>query len=62
MEESYVGKVFEAEEEIKDSARIKVGGIYWTAVNKSEKILIGQKFQIVGIDGNKLIIKSLGEE
>lgn len=62
MEETYIGKIFEATEEINETARIKVAGIYWTAINKDSKIVIGQKFQIIGIDGNKLNIKGLGEE
>lgn len=62
MEETYIGKIFEATEDIKEVAKIKVGGIYWTAINKSDSISLGQKFQITGIDGNKLIIKGLGEE
>lgn len=62
MEETYIGKVFEATEEIKETGRIKVSGIYWAAVNKENTIKVGQKFQITGIDGNKLIIKGLGEE
>ena len=33
-------------------ARIKIGGIYWTGVNRGETILKGEKFKIVEIEGN----------
>ena len=64
MEESYIGKVFKAEDDIVDMARIKVGGIYWTGVNKNhrEKISKGDSFKIVGIEGNKFIIEECEEE
>ena len=62
MEESYIGKVFEATEDIEETSMIKVGGVYWTAVNKGKKIEKGHKFQVTGIDGNKLDIKGLEEE
>lgn len=57
MEETYIGKVFEADKEIKDKAQFKVGGEYWTIVNKGEIINAGDKFEIVGIDGIKLIVQ-----
>lgn len=64
MEESYLGKVFKAEEDIVDIARIKVGGIYWTGVNKNHSVKIskGDTFKIVGIEGNKFIIEECEEE
>ena len=64
MEESYIGKVFKAQDDIVDIARIKVGGIYWTGVNKnhSEKISKGNYFKIVGIEGNKFIIEECEKE
>lgn len=62
MEETYIGKVFIAEEDIEETGRVKVGGNYWTAENVGKKILKGQKFQVTGIDGNKLTIKLLREE
>ena len=62
MEETYIGKVFIAEEDIIDLARIKVGGIYWTGVNRGDKILKGNKYTIIGIEGNKFIIESVKEE
>ena len=57
MEETYIGKIFEADKEIKDKAQVKVGGEYWTVINNDEIIRIGDKFQITGIDGIKLTVK-----
>jgi membrane protein implicated in regulation of membrane protease activity len=62
MEETYVGKEFIAEGDIEETTRLKVSGIYWTGCNKGDKIKKGQKFKIVGISGNKLIIKGIEEE
>ena len=62
MEETYIGMEFVAEDDIEGNTRIKVAGIYWTGINHGEKIVKGQKFQITGVEGNKLIIKGIGEE
>lgn len=62
MEEEYIGKTFIASEDIDYRYRFKVSGIYWTGKNKGEKILKGQKFQVVGIEGNKLVIEGIREE
>ena len=62
MEEEYIGKTFIASEDIDYRYRFKVSGIYWTGENKGEKILKGQKFQLVGIEGNKLVIEGIREE
>lgn len=62
MEETYIGKEFLAEEEIEKTARFKVGGIYWTGKNDGGKINKGEKFKVIGIQGNKLLIKGLREE
>lgn len=61
MEETYIGKVIVAKEDIFDLARIKVGGIYWTGVNRGDIIKKGQKFTVVGLEGNKFIIEGLKE-
>ena len=60
MEETYIGMELVADEDIETQARIKVKGIYWTGINHEDKILKGQKFQITGVEGNKLTIKGLG--
>ena len=62
MEETYIGKVFESDKEIKDKTLFKVGGEYWTVVNNGEVIKAGDKFQIIGIDGIKFIIKKYTNE
>ena len=62
MEETYIGKTFTAEKDIEETGEVKVGGNYWTTENVGKKILKGQKFQVTGIDGNKLIIKVVMEE
>ena len=62
MEEEYIGKTFIASEDIDYRYRFKVSVIYWTGENKGEKILKGQKFQVVGIEGNKLVIEGIREE
>lgn len=62
MEETYVGKEFIADENIEKTTRLKVGGIYWTGCNEGTPIKKGQKFKIVGVEGNKLMIKGFEEE
>ena len=62
MEEEYIGRVFVAEEDVDDRYRFKVSGIYWTGENKGEKILKGQRFRVIGIEGNKLVIEGIKEE
>lgn len=64
MEETYIGRVFTAEEDSAPNStiRIKVGGIYWAAENKGKTILSGNKFKVVGIEGNKLAIKLIEGE
>lgn len=62
MEEGYIGKRIQAEEDIIDIARIKVGGIYWTGVNRGTIIHKGENYEITGIEGNKFIIKSVKNE
>lgn len=57
MEEEYIGMTVTADQDIAESGRMKVGGIYWTVVNSGDKINKGEKVKIVGIKGNKLIIK-----
>ncbi|MDU5111602.1 MAG: NfeD family protein [Clostridium sp.] len=61
MEETYIGRVMEAEEDIKDKAKAKVDGIYWTVLNHGDEIKKGEYFKIIGIDGIKLTIKKEGE-
>lgn len=62
MEESYIGRVMQAEKDITNKAQIKVGGEYWTAINEGEIIHLGERFIIIGIEGIKLKIKKIQED
>ena len=62
MEETYIGKEFLAQEDIDKTSRFKVGGIYWTGKNDGAMIKKGEKFKIIGIEGNKLLIEGLRED
>lgn len=57
MEETYIGRVMTANEDIVEKSKIKVDGIYWTIYNKGRKIIKGEQFIITGIEGNKLVVK-----
>lgn len=57
MEEEYIGRTFTAEEDIDKRGRVKVEGIYWTVENEGSLIEKGEKASIIGIKGNKLVIK-----
>lgn len=57
MEENYIGRVMKAEEDIKDRAKIKIDGIYWTIQNSGDEIKRNERFKIIGIEGIKLIAK-----
>jgi membrane protein implicated in regulation of membrane protease activity len=56
-EQGYIGRRLTADEEITEKARVKVDGIYWTVQKVGEDIKKGDKVQIVGLKGNKLLIK-----
>ena len=56
MEQTYIGKVMVANEDMGETSKIKVSGIYWTAYNKGKVIEKGQEYIITGIEGNKLIV------
>ena len=56
MEQTYIGKEMIATEDMKETSKIKVSGIYWTAYNKGKEIKKGEKFIITGIEGNKLVV------
>lgn len=62
MEEEYIGRIFTADEDIGFRGRIKFEGIYWTVENDGDRIEKGQKAKIVGISGNKLLVKKVREE
>jgi membrane protein implicated in regulation of membrane protease activity len=57
MEEEYIGRTITAEEDIDKRGRVKVEGIYWTVENEGDLIEKGESAKIIGIKGNKLVIK-----
>lgn len=57
MEESYIGRIFTAEEDIERVGRIRVSGIYWGIINDGNKIRKGEKFKVTAIKGIKLVIR-----
>ncbi|MBP1864418.1 membrane protein implicated in regulation of membrane protease activity [Clostridium tetanomorphum] len=59
MEEGYIGRELLMEEDIEEKSMIKLDGIYWTVKNQGEPIVKGDKVKIIGIEGNKLIIKKI---
>lgn len=61
MEQTYIGRTMIAEEDMGETSKIKVSGIYWTAYNKGKVINKGEQYTITGIEGNKLIV-SLKED
>lgn len=56
MEEAYIGKEFTLEEKIDLKAKIKFQGIYWTVKNVGKPLEKGDVVQVIGIEGNKLLI------
>lgn len=56
MEEGYIGTEFIITKDIDIKANIKFQGIYWTVKNVGKPLLKGDLVQIIGIEGNKLLI------
>lgn len=56
MEESYIGRIFTADEDIENEALLKIDGIYWTVKNDGQHVVKGEKIQIKRIEGNKIIV------
>lgn len=52
-----VGHSFIAEMEIYDSAQHKINGIYWNLKNIGEPLQPGDRFSVLKIEENKLIIR-----
>lgn len=57
QEEEYIGRKITLEDDVIDRGKAKLEGIYWTVENEGEPIKKGEKAEIIGIKGNKLIIK-----
>ncbi|MBZ9688836.1 NfeD family protein [Clostridium estertheticum] len=56
MEEAYIGTEFTITKDIDIKASIKFQGIYWTVKNVGKPLTKGDLVQIIGIEGNKLLI------
>ena len=56
MEEAYIGKEFTLTEDIDEKGNIKFQGIYWTVKNVGKPLKKGDLVQVIGIEGNKLLI------
>jgi len=56
MEEGYIGKEFTITKDIDVKANIKFQGIYWTVKNVGKPLVKGDLVQVIGIEGNKLLI------
>lgn len=59
MEQSYIGKKLTIDEDIEDSSLIKFEGIYWTFKTISGPLKKGTRVEIIGIEGNKIVIKKI---
>lgn len=57
MEESYIGRELNVDEDVIVKAKAKIDGIYWTIKNVGEPVKKGDKVEIIGIEGNKLVVK-----
>ncbi|MBU3144145.1 NfeD family protein [Clostridium sp. CF012] len=56
MEEAYIGTEFTITKDIDVKANIKFQGIYWTVKNVGKPLMKGDLVQVIGIEGNKLLI------
>jgi len=56
MEEGYIGTEFTITKDIDVKANIKFQGIYWTVKNVGKPLVKGDIVQVIGIEGNKLLI------
>ena len=57
MEQSYIGRKMILDENVEDLALIKFEGIYWTFKSVSGPLKKGTEVEIIGIEGNKILIK-----
>lgn len=59
MEQKFIGDEFIIKKDVESKTIIKYNGIYWTVKSVKGKIEKGSKVKIVGIEGNKLLIKKI---
>lgn len=58
-EQGYIGRDLTVDEDVIDKAIIKIDGIYWTIKNEGTSIKKGDRITIIGIEGNKLLVKKV---
>lgn len=58
-EETYIGKILIADEDIIEEGKAKVDGVYWQVSNIGEDIEKGDKVKITEVRGNKIIITKI---
>lgn len=56
-EKTYVGKNIIIDKEMVNNNGIRIDGVYWKVKNEGYTIKNGDKIKVVGMEGNKLIIK-----
>ncbi|MGH4118463.1 NfeD family protein [Clostridium sp.] len=56
MEQGYVGKEFIITNDIDVTGKAKFQGIYWTVKNVGKPVKKGDSVQVIGLEGNKLLI------
>lgn len=54
-----IGTEVVSEKRIETSAQHKVNGIYWTVYNEGPLILEGDRFRVIAINNNKLIVEKV---
>lgn len=59
MEEGYIGREITIDDEVIEKTMIKLDGIYWTIKNQGQVLKKGDKAKIIGIEGNKLLVKKV---
>jgi Membrane protein implicated in regulation of membrane protease activity len=58
-EKTYIGKLIVVDDEIIEKASIKLDGVYWSVIKEGDILKKGDKAEITGIEGNKIIIKKV---
>jgi len=58
-EKTYVGKFIVVDDDIIEKGIIKLDGVYWSVIKEGHLLKKGDKAEIIGIEGNKIIIKKV---
>ena len=56
-EKTYIGREIVVDEEMEKNNGVKVDGVYWNIKDGGYVLKKGDKIKIVGMEGNKLIVK-----